>query len=475
MQTDCEQLDRMKWTALHHNGNRHCWPGFKGQKILLYIIAVIFPHCLQSKQLEHRTERNGIFYALSGHYGGVSVTNVSEDRIAAGKGYVVIPSAVRYNHTNYAVTDIEQEAFAGKSGLRAVKLPDCVIAIHDAAFAGCDNLEKVELNEGLKDIYAASFAGCTKLRQITIPYSVEYIGARAFQGCSNLSSVVFYGEKRMGKDVFCECPSLSQSGIKIMPQEPAPQPAIVVGNENKVQRAVKTKPIAEKHTNRQSPRSVLKVTERGMLFWKILILVEIILAFLAFGLRRDETKNMRYPIKIFHNVSREMFISLNFFPVFWLPMWLFASVMHADHFMEMQKELFAGLCAGMVMLGGFGSLMLSVPMVMQKLLHIPFLTITDKYIRKGTFWSALRGKGYIYYDDVVDLRLVRKAFGRDSNIPLSAQLDAGCYSFRLKHWCLRIIRKGKRAEWICLTGLELEPHEIYDMLNSCLANVKEKK
>ena len=83
MQTDCEQLDRMKWTALHHNGNRHCWPGFKGQKILLYIIAVIFPHCLQSKQLEHRTERNGIFYALSGHYGGVSVTNVSEDRIAA--------------------------------------------------------------------------------------------------------------------------------------------------------------------------------------------------------------------------------------------------------------------------------------------------------------------------------------------------------------------------------------------------------
>ena len=152
-------------------------------------------------------------------------------------------------------------------------------------------------------------------------------------------------------------------------------------------------------------------------------------------------------------------------------MWLFASVMHADHFMEMQKELFAGLCAGMVMLGGFGSLMLSVPMVMQKLLHIPFLTITDKYIRKGTFWSALRGKGYIYYDDVVDLRLVRKAFGRDSNIPLSAQLDAGCY----KHWCLRIIRKGKRAEWICLTGLELEPHEIYDMLNSCLANVKEKK
>ena len=303
----------MKWTALHHNGNRHCWPGFKGPKILLYIIAVIFPHCLQSKQLEHRTERNGIFYALSGHYGGVSVTNVSEDRIAAGKGYVVIPSAVRYNHTNYAVTDIEQEAFAGKSGLRAVKLPDCVIAIHDAAFAGCDNLEKVELNEGLKDIYAASFAGCTKLRQITIPYSVEYIGARAFQGCSNLSSVVFYGEKRMGKDVFCECPSLSQSNIKIMPQEPAPQPTVAVEKENKVKRAVKTKPIAEKHTKRQSPWSVLKVTERGMSFWEILILVEIILAFLAFGLRRDETKYMRYPMKIFHNVSREMFITINFF------------------------------------------------------------------------------------------------------------------------------------------------------------------
>lgn len=466
----------MKWTALHHNGNRHCWLGFKGQKILLYIIAVIFPHCLQGKQLEHRTERNGIFYALSGHYGGVSVTNVSEDRIAAGKGYVVIPSAVRYNHTNYAVTDIEQEAFAGKSGLRAVKLPDCVIAIHDAAFAGCENLEKVELNEGLKDIYAASFAGCTKLRQITIPYSVEYIGARAFQGCRNLSSVVFYGEKRMGKDVFCECPSLSQSGIKIMPQEPAPQPAIVVRNENKVQRAVKTKPIAEKHTKRQSPWSEIKikVKEHGIL-WKSLFLAEIILAFLAFGLGKNEAKYMEYPVKVFHNVWREMFISLNFFPVFWLPMWLFASVMHADHFMEMQKELFAVLCAGMVMVGGFGSLMLSVPMVMQKLLHIPFLTITDKYIRKGTFWSALRGKGYIYYDDVVDFRLVKMSLGRYSDIPLWNQFDAGCYSCRFKHWCLIITRKGKREELICLTGLELKPHEIYDMLNNCLANVKEKK
>ena len=420
----------------------------------MYIIAVIFPHCLQSKQLEHRTERNGIFYALSGHYGGVSVTNVSEDRIAAGKGYVVIPSAVRYNHTNYAVTDIEQEAFAGKSGLRAVKLPDCVIAIHDAAFAGCENLEKVELNEGLKDIYAASFAGCTKLRQITIPYSVEYIGARAFQGCSNLSSVVFYGEKRMGKDVFCECPSLSQSGIKIMPQEPAPQPTVAVENENKVQRAVKTKPTQVKPE---------------LVFWKIIFLVEIILAFLAFGLRRDETKYMRYPMKIFHNVSREMFITINFLPILGAVIFVILSVIKLD-----VNRLVEGLdyIAVFYFLGvGLALLTLSVPTIMQKLFGIPFLTITEKYIRKGTLWSMVSGRSYIYYDDVVDLRLVRKAFGRDSNIPLSAQLDAGCYSFRLQHWCLRIIRKGKRAEWICLTGLELKPYEIYDIVSRFMPNI----
>ena len=446
----------MKWTALHHNGNRHCWPGFKGQKILLYIIAVIFPHCLQSKQLEHRTERNGIFYALSGHYGGVSVTNVSDDRIAAGKGYVVIPSAVRYNHTNYAVTDIEQEAFAGKSGLRAVKLPDCVIAIHDAAFAGCENLEKVELNEGLKDISAASFAGCTKLRQITIPYSVEYIGARAFQGCSNLSSVVFYGEKRMGKDVFCECPSLSQSGIKIMPQEPAPQPAIVIRNENKVQRAVKTKPTQVKPE---------------LVFWKIIFLVEMILAFLAFGLRRDETKCMRYPMKIFHNVSREMFITINFLPILGAVIFVILSVIKLDvnKFVEGLDYIAVFYFWGV----GLALLTLSVPTIMQKLFGIPFLTITEKYIRKGTLWSMVSGRSYIYYDDVVDLRLVRKAFGRDSNIPLSAQLDAGCYSFRLQHWCLRIIRKGKRAEWICLTGLELKPYEIYDIVSRFMPNIVE--
>jgi hypothetical protein len=260
----------------------------------------------------------------------------------------------------------------------------------------------------------------------------------------------------MGKDVFCECPSLSQSGIKIMPQEPAPQPAIVVRNENKVQRAVKTKPTQVKPE---------------LVFWKIIFLVEIILAFLAFGLRRDETKYMRYPMKIFHNVSREMFITINFLPILGAVIFVILSVIKLDvnKFVEGLDYIAVFYFWGV----GLALLTLSVPTIMQKLFGIPFLTITEKYIRKGTLWSMVSGRSYIYYDDVVDLRLVRKAFGRDSNIPLSAQLDAGCYSFRLQHWCLRIIRKGKRAEWICLTGLELKPYEIYDIVSRFMPNIVE--
>ena len=85
-------------------------PGLMGKIALLFIIALIFSHSLQGKQLEHRTERDGIYYAVSGHYRGLSVTNVSDDRIASDGGHVTIPSVVYYNNARYAVTDIEQEA-----------------------------------------------------------------------------------------------------------------------------------------------------------------------------------------------------------------------------------------------------------------------------------------------------------------------------------------------------------------------------
>ena len=427
-------------------------------RVLLYVVALLFPFCMQGKQLEHRTEVDGIYYAISGHYHGISVTNVSDERIAADKGHVIVPDGIYYERNWYGVTDIEQEAFAGKSGLRSVTLPGCVLSIHDAAFAGCENLEKVKLNEGLRWIYATSFAGCTKLRQITIPSSVEFIGKHAFQGCSSLSSVVFYGNVKMGKEVFDDCQSLKESDIRTEKPKPALQstPKNIARQVKKQEPAAETKSEPAKQIRRRSSlltsvlkKYYMKVKEHYMMFGRILFLVEIILAFLAFGFRRDETKYMEYPVNVFHNIWKEMFIVLNIFPVLCVAVAIIVSAIYADQ--NRLTGILPSMVGGTVVGGGILLLFYVPRLIMQKLLHIPFLTITEKYIRKRTLFDS----DCIYYENVADVRLDNSYY-----VWLTKQ-SSGPY---VKHVFLIIRYKSGKKKTICLNGLEMKPQEIYDMV-----------
>lgn len=76
-------------------------------------------------------------------------------------------------------TRIGENAVAGNTFLRRVKLPNTVHTIGEAAFEGCQQLEEILLPEGLREIAAEAFSHCIRLRKMHLPASLEILGKHA--------------------------------------------------------------------------------------------------------------------------------------------------------------------------------------------------------------------------------------------------------------------------------------------------------
>lgn len=88
---------------------------------------------------------------------GNCVIDISEKKIVAGFGNIVIPS-------DGSVESIGKKAFAGCRGLSSVVLPNSVKNIGKMAFSSCYNLKEVYLPESLSSICDDVFYGCTLLK-----------------------------------------------------------------------------------------------------------------------------------------------------------------------------------------------------------------------------------------------------------------------------------------------------------------------
>ena len=133
-----------------------------------------------------------------------------------------------------SVTQIDQEAFIGNTGITGITIPDSVTSIGEDAFSGCENLENItvpdsvksiggdafsdtpwydnqpdglvyagkvayeykgtcpadlEIKEGTVAIADKAFFGCDNLVSVTIPDSVVRIGGGAFEYCDNLENI----------------------------------------------------------------------------------------------------------------------------------------------------------------------------------------------------------------------------------------------------------------------------------------------
>jgi len=106
---------------------------------------------------------------------------------------LTIPKSIEYEGCEFAVTNIDNRAFAGCENLTDITIPDSVTSIGESAFDGCTSLVSVTLSKSITTIEYSTFFGCSSLTSIEIPKSVTTIVNFAFCNCTNLTDVYYDG------------------------------------------------------------------------------------------------------------------------------------------------------------------------------------------------------------------------------------------------------------------------------------------
>ena len=214
--------------------------------------------------MAYDAEIDGIYYDFSGTEATVTFGDNNYS------GFIVIPSTVNYNDTEYSVTSIGNDAFyncvglisvtipnsvtsissgafSWNSGLTSIKIPNSVMSIEGNPFDACSGLTSIVVEEGntnydsrnncnaiietssntliagcmnttipnsVTSIGDAAFYGCYDLTSITIPNSVTSIGEMAFYTCHGLTSISIPGSvKRIRYSTFWACSGLKSVTI----------------------------------------------------------------------------------------------------------------------------------------------------------------------------------------------------------------------------------------------------------------------
>ncbi len=165
----------------------------------------------------------GIKYQLKG---GVATVIAQPITIS---GVIEIPATVIYKNQTYNVTNIDEDAFKGCTGLTNVTIPSSVTSIGSGAFESCTSLASITLPfvgatlNGDENVYFGyifgggvydsnvpaslkeviitggnslgeyAFSYCTRITSITIPSSVTSIGSYAFSNCGSLTTINYDG------------------------------------------------------------------------------------------------------------------------------------------------------------------------------------------------------------------------------------------------------------------------------------------
>lgn len=126
------------------------------------------------------TPSAGLTFALNsdGTYGVSGLGTCSDTK-------VILP--ISYN--GKAVTTVQASAFAGKTQITEIVLPNTLTAIGASAFSGCTGLTALTLPDSVVTISDKAFEGCSGLTAVQIPAKTDSISATAFSNCSALKTI----------------------------------------------------------------------------------------------------------------------------------------------------------------------------------------------------------------------------------------------------------------------------------------------
>ena len=88
-----------------------------------------------------------------------------------------------------SVLAFRESAFANCSSLESIHIPNQITVIDRYVFQGCKSLEKIQLPIKTERIRDAAFQGCLGIDSIALPSTVKYIDASAFAGCTKVEAI----------------------------------------------------------------------------------------------------------------------------------------------------------------------------------------------------------------------------------------------------------------------------------------------
>lgn len=117
---------------------------------------------------------------------------------------------------------IEDDAFAGCTGLEIVSLPqNTTVSLGDRCFKGCTGLRELSLYGDITEWGAETFMDCTSLEAVYLVYTsekhIDRIGTRAFKNCTGLKKAaavtIRAAVDTLGEECFAGCTNLPSIGV----------------------------------------------------------------------------------------------------------------------------------------------------------------------------------------------------------------------------------------------------------------------
>ena len=195
------------------------------QKILLFLLGVIFSLPSFARDIEYTHENQTLIYTVIDEEAKTVKTKAgtvsSEDEPVAGNAFsgntyfnLVIPSQIEVDDVKYDVIEIGEYGFYKGRLLKSVTIPNSVKKIGAHAFESCTYFSSFTIPESITEIGEYAFYDCYNITSITIPDSVTEIKGNVFSECCNLTSVSIPNSvTKIGKEAFYDCYRLTSVSI----------------------------------------------------------------------------------------------------------------------------------------------------------------------------------------------------------------------------------------------------------------------